>query len=278
MNILKQRSYQSDLTVDTVFVYLCQQQSWISEVEVAAQLDSPMPVIRKLLVELSDVVESDGDGNWRVVQTVTTEVVSNSSRCLTASQTKELLRLEKTIETSFYLAGLALRQIQSKRLYRENYRTFEAYCRNRFDFTRASAYYLIKAASVVDNLKCQQFVDILPTKESQCRPLMSLPPEKQTQVWLEAISQAKGKVPSARLVKNIVAEIEENHLPRQIGNTSSSQKQEGLNYKPGNNGCEWYVKVEQSTYEQLKNYQEQNGLPTLNSAIFSLLSLLNHQI
>jgi hypothetical protein len=49
--------------------------------------------------------------------------------------------------------------------------------------------------------------------------------------------------------------------------TPSNNRKEGLNYKAGNQGCEWYVKVEQSTYEQLKSYQEFLGLPTLNSAI-----------
>ncbi|GAB4241201.1 MAG: hypothetical protein Kow0049_29650 [Stanieria sp.] len=45
--------------------------------------------------------------------------------------------------------------------------------------------------------------------------------------------------------------------------TPLNNRQEGLNYQPGNNGCEWYIKVEQSTYEQLKDYQQLNGLPTL---------------
>jgi hypothetical protein len=56
--------------------------------------------------------------------------------------------------------------------------------------------------------------------------------------------------------------------------TSSNNRKEGLNYKPGNNGCEWFVKVEQSTYEQLKFYQEQNSLPTLNGVITNLLQLV----
>ena len=82
--------------------------------------------------------------------------------------------------------------------------------RSRFDFTKAKAYYLISASEVVDNLKCQQIVDtnkntnILPTKESQCRPLAKLPPERQREVWRTAVEQVEGKVPSVRIIKQIV--------------------------------------------------------------------------
>jgi len=71
---------------------------------------------------------------------------------------------------------------------------------------RIYAHYLINAATVVDNLspKRSQFVNILPTNESQCRPLIPLEPEKQPQVWQEAVEEAGGKVPSARIVKDVV--------------------------------------------------------------------------
>jgi len=71
---------------------------------------------------------------------------------------------------------------------------------------RIYAHYLINAATVVDNLspKRSQFVNILPTNESQCRPLIPLEPEEQPQVWQEAVEEAGGKVPSARIVKDVV--------------------------------------------------------------------------
>jgi hypothetical protein len=37
-------------TVDAIFVYLCQQQSWISDVEIAAELDSSLPITRKMII------------------------------------------------------------------------------------------------------------------------------------------------------------------------------------------------------------------------------------
>jgi hypothetical protein len=203
----------------------------------------------------------------------TTEVVSNCDRSLSIEEKQELLSLERTVERGFYLAGLALKQLRDRRLYRESYATFENYCRDRFDFTRATAYYLIGAASVVENLKCQQFVDIFPTKESQCRPLMTLSPEKQKQIWQRAIEQANGKVPSARIVKKVIDEIEGNQLDRSSKKTSSVKRSEGLNYRSGL-GCEWYVKVEQAIYQQLMDYKVKKGLPTLNSTISNLLELV----
>jgi hypothetical protein len=49
---------------------------------------------------------------------------------------------------------------------------------------------------------------------------------------------------------------------------------EGINYKPGNSGCEHYVKVEQSTWESLKQYQEEVGTVTVDAAIARMLEEL----
>lgn len=112
---------------------------------------------------------------WVEVTTRVVEVVEE----LTEDEVKDRHRLEMTVEKSFYQAGCALRELRERRLYRISYKNFEEYCRERFDFTRAAAYYLISAADVMDNLlsKCQQFVDILPTKENQCRELAKLDPQ-----------------------------------------------------------------------------------------------------
>jgi hypothetical protein len=43
--------------------------------------------------------------------------------------------------------------------------------------------------------------------------------------------------------------------------------QEGINYQPGTGGCEHYVKVEQKTWERLKQYQEELGTATVDAAL-----------
>jgi len=111
-------------------------------------------------------------------------------------------RLELKVERAFYESGLALVELRSRRLYRSTHKSFEEYCFERFGFQRAHSYRLIDAARVVDNLSsgCLQFGDIIPSSESQCRPLIKLEPDEQRQVWQEAVEQAGGKVPPARIV------------------------------------------------------------------------------
>ena len=127
---------------------------------------------------------------------------------LTVEEETERLRLERKIEKAFYEAGLALKTLREKKLYRSTHNTFEEYCKDRFDRSRRSVYYLIDAVSIVDNLqKCEPLVHILPTSERQCRPLKLLKPEQQQKVWHQAVKESGGKVPTARLVGEIVASV-----------------------------------------------------------------------
>ncbi len=129
---------------------------------------------------------------------------------LTPEEESERHRLELKVERAFYEAGFSLRQLRDRRLYRSTHKTFEEYCRDRFAMNRSRSYQFIDAAIVFDNLtKCPQFVDIFPTNESQCRPLVQLEPDEQRQVWNQAVEQAGGKVPPARLVKGIVERLKE---------------------------------------------------------------------
>jgi hypothetical protein len=50
---------------------------------------------------------------------------------------------------------------------------------------------------------------ILPTNEGQVRPLAKLEPQQQVKVWQRAVQEAGGKVPSARIVTDVVQRIME---------------------------------------------------------------------
>ncbi|PSB02772.1 hypothetical protein C7B64_11510 [Merismopedia glauca CCAP 1448/3] len=122
---------------------------------------------------------------------------------LSFDEAQERQRLERKVERAFYEAGCALRQLRDLRLYRSTHKTFEAYCQDRFGFSRQSASYLIRSAGVYENLStngCQ----ILPNNERQVRPLTVLESTEQVEAWEQAVEQAGGKVPSARVVKGIV--------------------------------------------------------------------------
>ena len=50
-------------------------------------------------------------------------------------------------------------------------------------------------------------LQILPTSEGQVRPMTKLEPQEQWQVWQAAVQQAGGKVPTGRVVKDVIERI-----------------------------------------------------------------------
>lgn len=127
-----------------------------------------------------------------------------SENILTGAELEELGSLEVTVERglrAFWEIGQALQQIRDKRLYRQEYATFEEYCICRWEMSRRSAYQLIEAATVYENVR--HGAQILPANERQTRPLVTLPPQKQQEAWAKAVSTA----PSGRVTSTHVAQV-----------------------------------------------------------------------
>ncbi|MEA5537363.1 hypothetical protein [Crocosphaera sp. XPORK-15E] len=125
---------------------------------------------------------------------------------LTPSEQSEKQHLENLVIGAVWTAGFALRQLRDKRLYRDTHSSFEQYCREQFGHTRQKSDYLIVGATIYENLttnRCQ----ILPTTEYQVRPLGVLDPPVQVQAWSEAVTIASGKVPTSRIVRQVVREL-----------------------------------------------------------------------
>ncbi len=137
------------------------------------------------------------------------------------------LHLERKVEKAVFEAGKALMELRDRRLYRSTHSTFEEYCKDRFGFQRRHPYRLIEASAVFDNLMkmCPNGTQtetessnaeiypigtqILPTSERQVRPITKLEPQQQWEVWQTAVKEAGGKVPSARVVGDVVQRIME---------------------------------------------------------------------
>ncbi len=115
---------------------------------------------------------------------------------LSPEEAADRQRLELKVEKAFYIAGVALRELRDRRLYRNTHKSWKTYCLERFGYGRDSADLKILAASVVDNL------NNLPTNGRQVRAITSLKPNEQRQVWDKAVEAAGGSVPSARVVKD----------------------------------------------------------------------------
>ena len=252
------------ISSELVFIQLAKVDDYICIVELAMSLEASVSQVRHRLKELGGRVEHNDKDEWRVVKNIVPE------RILSEAEKAERESLELTVQQAFYIAGQALKALQDKRLYRETHATFESYVRDRFDYTRAAAYYLIKSSTVYENLKCQQFVDtnkstnILPTKESQCRPLAKLSPKRQREVWQIAVDKAEGKVPSARIVKEIISQSSSDL------DIKAKPKDSEMIYKSGV-GIDYIVHLDEETYKLLESYQGRIGKATKNGAIRSLL-------
>jgi hypothetical protein len=128
---------------------------------------------------------------------------------LSQEEQSDRLHLERRVERAFFEAGKALAELRDRRLYRSTHKTFEEYCRERFGHSRRQSYLLMDAAVVFDNLVeiCDQFDHKMPTAEGQVRPITKLKPQEQQEVWLRAVELAGGKVPTGRIVKDVVQKI-----------------------------------------------------------------------
>jgi hypothetical protein len=142
---------------------------------------------------------------------------------LTEQEISDRLHLERKVERAFFEAGKALMELRDRRLYRSTHKTFEEYCRDRFSYTHRHVNYLIAGCLIVDNIKMgtnssqnesqdemgTNSSQILPTSEVQVRPLAKLEPQQQPEAWQQAVEKAEGKVPSGRIVKDVVQQIME---------------------------------------------------------------------
>ncbi len=184
-------------------------------------------------------------------QTVQIEVEVDE---LTEEEERDRLHLERQVERAFYLAGKALAALRSRRLYRSTHKTFEEYCRDRFGFGRHAANRLIAGAAVVENLVTIRHqnrtesdlvtngTEVLPTSEYQVRPLVALEPDQQREVWHQAVNEAGGKVPSGRIVSDIVQRIRERTSmpnPYRVGEVCSLIAQDNPELR-GKGGC-WCI-------------------------------------
>ena len=252
------------ISSELVFVQLAQYDDYICIVELAMSLEVSVSVLRHKLKELGDRVEQNGLDQWRIAKNIVRDDV------LSLTERTERDNLEFTVQQAFFVAGKALKLLRDKRLYRETHSSFESYVKDRFDFTKRAAYYLINAHEVMNNLKSEQFVhtntgtNILPTKESQCRPLAKLPPEKQREVWLTAVEKANGKVPSARIIKEVVKQNSSHSCIK------TKPEDRELIYKPGT-GIDYVVHLDEETYRLLETYQDRIGTATKRGAIRRLL-------
>ncbi len=187
-------------------------------------------------------------------QSVRVELVDD----LTPEEERQRLFWERKVERAFYEAGTALKELRDRRLYRSTHKTFEEYCRDRFGYSRRKMDYLISGSEVFENLQTRTIgsqsdrdetrtigSQILPISERQVRPLTQLEPDQQREVWQQAVEAAGGKVPSGRIVKDIVQRIRERTkipIPYRVGDVCEILIKDNPELR-GLGGC-WCIVIE----------------------------------
>jgi hypothetical protein len=112
---------------------------------------------------------------------------------LSYSEKENLAECEATISKgwpTFISVGKALAEIRNGKLYRGQFGTFEAYCREKWQYQKVYVYRLISAAELVTHLL--PIGNFSPQHESQIRPLIGLTKEEATQALKKAEMAAQG--------------------------------------------------------------------------------------
>ncbi len=249
------------ISIDLVRDELSRYNGYISVVELAMVLEANTSEVRQRLNELGNRVQSNEQDEWRTTGNLVHRLELSP---LSALEIEERDKLENTVQQAFLLAGQSLKTLREKRLYRETHSTFESYVKDRFGYTKRAAYYLIDAHEVVNNLKSEPLVHFLPTSERQCREVAKLPLEQQSQAWLASVEKAGNKVPSARIVKEVVNAIRGKLEMESKPSTEKIVRTSGME-------TEYLIYSDKETYEMLEAYRLKIGAATKNGAIRRLL-------
>lgn len=163
---------------------------------------------------------------------LTTELLLNGE--LSDNEIAERAELEKGVDDAILsiratcrMGDRLLKILHDKKLYRNTHKTWDAYCKERFGFTKGQANRRISFANLIENLEevaiNQSLTDgsskqgdlvpvgiILPDREGQARPLLKLEtPEQQHQAWKRAQEATGAEQPPATAVAKAVKEIEQ---------------------------------------------------------------------
>jgi hypothetical protein len=103
---------------------------------------------------------------------------------------------------AFQRAGEKLLRIRDERLYREEFSTFEDFCRGTYDFSKTYGNNLILAYNVVKDL-ADQMVVVLPNNERVARELAKYPKHDRKAIWIRSKQIASRKRLKNRTYKMI---------------------------------------------------------------------------
>ncbi len=134
------------------------------------------------------------------IQSSAEETIQKSQ--LTQAEKELLETCEREIEKGmegFYAVGKYLFIVKSKKLFREQYSSFEEYCEQEWGICRVHANRQIQASQVVDDLMSEPIGTVAtPKNEAQARILNGLSKKQKVAVAKEVKEMVKGREPTAK--------------------------------------------------------------------------------
>src|ERR1051325_548653 len=162
---------------------------------------------RTSMQQSESLIDVNGSASGYVYQDVTLQ--GTATVPLSEGEVVQLQECEKVIEKGYqsvFQMGMALVEIRDSRLYRETHRTFDDYCRTRWEMSRIHAYRMLAAAKVIGLLPVGK-TNSGPKTEAQVRPLTSLEPDLVPVAWNCAVEKAAGGKITARHVREAAVEV-----------------------------------------------------------------------
>ena len=137
-------------------------------------------------------------------------------------------RIEMARRAAFAVVGTELREIRDGKLWMLGYKTFAAYCEQRWDMGLRSAERAMEAAAVVTALEGDNLSPILPlpAAESHARALAGVRMELRAGVWERAVEQTGGR-PTAKAVEAAGREAEAAWGAAEAGKTGETRSPPG---------------------------------------------------
>ena len=151
-----------------------------------------------------------------------------------------------------------MKEINEGKHYKDQYSSFESYCKDRWGISRDKAYRLIFAYDERERLSSIGNT-ILPINESQTRILKRLKGEEdRAQCWKNVVEKANGEKITARLISEVVDEM--------IGSDENKQeiKKHFTNVKRGITGLSKSLSNFDTIYKNLNSEHEKIDLTEVN--------------
>jgi hypothetical protein len=120
---------------DATNVWLCRSHNFVNPKPIAREIKTKTQTMKTIITTTA----------------APTPMPTPSLEPISLVESQRLIELEKVIETGrqrFIEVGNALAEIRDARLYRVDFTSFEAYCQEKWGFTKQHAYRLIKAAPI----------------------------------------------------------------------------------------------------------------------------------